>query len=73
MADQVMCAEQVSYELARHVPRIALDWIAEHPEDPYFHELKGQILFENGRIAESIGPYREAMRYRLGALGVGNE
>jgi predicted Zn-dependent protease len=38
--------------------------IAEHPEDPYFHELKGQILFENGRIAESTGPYREAMRYR---------
>jgi predicted Zn-dependent protease len=38
--------------------------IAEHPKDPYFHELKGQILFENGRIAESIGPYREAMRYR---------
>ena len=38
--------------------------IAEHPADPYFYELKGQILFENGRIAESIGPYREAMRYR---------
>jgi predicted Zn-dependent protease len=38
--------------------------LAEHPGDPYFHELKGQILFENGRIPESIGPYREAMRYR---------
>ena len=33
--------------------------IAEHPEDPYFQELKGQILYENGRIAEAL-PYYEA-------------
>lgn len=38
--------------------------IAEVPKDPYFYELKGQILFENGRIAESVPPYREAVRYR---------
>lgn len=38
--------------------------IAEHPRDPYFHELKGQMLFENGRIAESVEPYREAVRHR---------
>jgi len=38
--------------------------IAEAPKDPYFQELKGQILFENGRIAESVPPYREAVRYR---------
>ncbi len=37
---------------------------AEFPKDPYFPELKGQILFENGRIAESIPPYRQALRYR---------
>jgi predicted Zn-dependent protease len=36
--------------------------IAEYPDDPYFHELKGQMLFENGRIADSIAPYREAVR-----------
>ncbi len=35
--------------------------IAERPEDPYFHELKGQILFENGRVAEAVGPYRRAV------------
>jgi predicted Zn-dependent protease len=28
--------------------------IAAEPENPYFHELKGQILFENGKSAESI-------------------
>ena len=36
--------------------------IAEAPDDPFFHELKGQILFENGRIAESIEPNRAAVR-----------
>jgi predicted Zn-dependent protease len=36
--------------------------IAEHPDDPFFHELKGQMLFENGRMGEAIGPYREAVR-----------
>ena len=36
--------------------------IAENPEDPYFQELKGQILFENGRGAEAIGPYDKAVR-----------
>ncbi len=36
--------------------------LAEHPGDPYFLELKGQVLFENGRIAEALGPYQEAVR-----------
>jgi predicted Zn-dependent protease len=38
--------------------------LAEHPDDPYFHELKGQMLFENGRIAEAIVPYRRAVELR---------
>jgi predicted Zn-dependent protease len=38
--------------------------IAEHPDDPYFHELKGQILFENGRIREALPAYEAAMRLR---------
>lgn len=36
--------------------------LIEHPDDPYFHELKGQMLFENGRVSEAVGPYREAVR-----------
>lgn len=28
--------------------------IEEHPGDPYFHELKGQMLFEHGRLQESL-------------------
>lgn len=37
--------------------------IAERPNDPYFHELKGQVLFENGRIEDSIEPYQNAVRF----------
>ncbi len=32
--------------------------IVEEPENPYFYELKGQMLLENGRVAESIVPYQ---------------
>jgi len=36
--------------------------ISEEPENPYFHELKGQILFEGGRPADSVSPLEEADR-----------
>ena len=36
--------------------------LREKPNDPYFHELKGQILFENGRVTESVEPYRVSVR-----------
>ncbi|MEL6727235.1 MAG: M48 family metalloprotease [Pseudomonadota bacterium] len=36
--------------------------IEEEPENAYFHELKGQILFETGRPADSIDPLLEANR-----------
>ncbi|MEZ5647872.1 MAG: M48 family metalloprotease [Alphaproteobacteria bacterium] len=36
--------------------------IAELPNDPYFHELRGQMLFDNGRIAESLPSYQKAVQ-----------
>ncbi len=30
------------------------------PDDPYFHELKGQILFEQGHAGEAVAPLRRA-------------
>ncbi len=36
--------------------------IRDYPRDPYFRELKGQMLFENGRIADAAQPYEEAVR-----------
>jgi predicted Zn-dependent protease len=41
--------------------------LAEYPDDPYFHELKGQMLFENGRTAQAIAPYRESVRLAPGS------
>ena len=38
--------------------------IAEEPKNPYFHELKGQMLFESGKVAEAVAPYEEAVRLR---------
>jgi len=32
-----------------------------NPENPYYHELKGQILFEFGKIEESVEPNRRAV------------
>ena len=35
--------------------------IAEAPNNPYFYELKGQMLFENGRIEDSLEPYGKSV------------
>jgi len=35
--------------------------IKERPRDPFFHELKGQISFESGRIPEAVVSYRKAV------------
>lgn len=35
--------------------------IAEDPNNPYFQELMGQILFENGRAQESIAHHRRSL------------
>jgi predicted Zn-dependent protease len=35
--------------------------LKEKPEDPYFNELKGQILFEGGKVADSVRWYKKAV------------
>ena len=46
-------------------PQKALDEVdallAAAPHDPYFLELKGQVLLESGRPAQAIAPLREAV------------
>lgn len=49
-------------DLGRALPLID-GLIAERPEDPYFHELKGQMLFENGRGKEAIPEYKLSVKY----------
>lgn len=49
--------------------------IARRPRDPFYIELKAQILFESGRAEEAVPLYREAVRLApgepliLGGLG----
>ena len=43
--------------------------LKEYPNDPYFHEVKGQMLYENGRPAESVASYRRAVQL-LPAAGI---
>ena len=44
----------IAIEMIEQLMRIKRD-------NPYFYELKGQILFESGRIRESIAPYEKSI------------
>ena len=37
--------------------------IAQEPANPYFYELKGQMLLEYGHVADSLPAYAQAARY----------
>jgi predicted Zn-dependent protease len=41
--------------------------IAEKPDNPYLQELRGQVLFEAGRVKESEGPFRRAVELKPNA------
>jgi predicted Zn-dependent protease len=36
--------------------------IRDFPANPYYWELKGQMLFENGRVREAMVPYEQAVK-----------
>ena len=38
--------------------------IKSNKENPYFYELKGQILYENGKSLSAISNYQEALKYK---------
>ncbi|MGE3781463.1 MAG: M48 family metalloprotease [Alphaproteobacteria bacterium] len=48
-------------DLARALPAID-GLIRDFPDNPYYRELKGQMLFENGRGREAVRPYEDAVR-----------
>ncbi len=57
-------ARAISYyrkpNMAKALPLIE-GLIAEYPRDPYFRELKGQMIFENGDAKGALGPYKTAV------------
>jgi predicted Zn-dependent protease len=36
--------------------------IHDFPSNPYYEELKGQMLFENGKVHEAVAPYEQAVK-----------
>lgn len=38
--------------------------IKDYPTNPFYQELKGQMLFENGRVAEAVAPYERAVQIK---------
>ncbi|HVK81049.1 MAG TPA: M48 family metalloprotease [Verrucomicrobiae bacterium] len=57
-------ARAVAYYRASDLPRSRQELdslIAEDPRNPYFQELMGQVLFENGRAEESIAYHRRSL------------
>ncbi len=57
-------ARSVAYYRAADLPRARAELeslLAEAPNNPYFLELMGQILFENGRAEESIAYHRRSL------------
>lgn len=58
-------ARAVAYYLYPDTPRALQEidsLLRDDPNNPYFHELKGQIFLNAGRPAEAIMPYRESVR-----------
>lgn len=35
--------------------------IHDYPNNPYYRELKGQMLFENGHVRDAVAPYEQAV------------
>ncbi len=57
-------ARAVAYYRAADIDRAGREidsLLAEEPDNPFFHELKGQMLFEFGRVREAIAPHRRSV------------
>lgn len=62
-SDPAHYARAVAYYRASDLPRAQKEidhLLARHPDNPFYHELKGQMLFEHGKVAEAIAPHRRS-------------
>lgn len=62
-SDEARYARAVAYyrnaDLDKGLSEIGI-LLNEQPKNPYFYELKGQMLFEFGHVAESVAPHRRS-------------
>ena len=64
MSTPALLARAYAYHKEARIERAlaAADLLIERaPEDPYFLELKGQVLLESGRVEEALVPLRKAV------------
>lgn len=47
--------------LTQDAERAVNELLELEPDNPFFHELKGQMLYESGMIEQSIEPYRRSI------------
>jgi len=60
-------ARAFAYYRAVDIPRATAEittLIAAEPNNPFFHEIYGQLLFENGRAAEAVPELRSCLALR---------
>lgn len=84
-SDPAHYARAVAYYRGSNIEKAQseIDTLIEtHPDNPYYHELKGQMLFEFGRVTESIpsharsvelAPGKALLRINLGRALVATE
>ena len=63
-SDPALYARAVAYFRSSEIDKALAEintLLERQPENPYFHELKGQMLFEYGRVSQSIAPHRKSV------------
>jgi predicted Zn-dependent protease len=68
-SDAAKYARSVAYYRSADIDRALKEidkLLATHADNPYYNELKGQMLFEYGRVAESIEPHRKSVELAPG-------
>lgn len=68
-SEPALYARAVAYYRSADIERALKEvdkLLATHPDNPYFNELKGQMLFEFGRVAESIEPHHRSVELAPG-------
>jgi predicted Zn-dependent protease len=68
-SESALYARAVAYYRSANLDRALKEinrLLAAHPDNPYYNELKGQMLFEFGRVADAIEPHRRSVELAPG-------
>ena len=66
-ANAIIAFKQNNFKKAESILN---DLIKKHPSNPYFHELKGQFLFESGNPKSAIKAYEQALLLKPDATDI---